>query len=66
MRQSDFILGLSSEDRESARRQVLLWDGMTVGTGLRRALLRYVPGLRRQLEGSSWPQGLQGEFQKPS
>jgi hypothetical protein len=64
MRQSDLILGLSSEERESALRQVLLWDGMTVGTGLRRALLRHLPGLLRHLRGSSWPQGLQGNFQK--
>ena len=63
MRQSDFILGLSSEDRESALRQVRLWDGMTVGGGLQRALLRYVLRLRGHLQSSS-PQGLQGGFQK--
>ena len=64
MQQSRFILGLSSEQPESALRQVLLWDGMTVGAGLRRALLRHLPRLRRHLQGSSWPQGLQGNFQK--
>lgn len=37
---------------------------MTVGAGLLRALLRHLPGLRRHLEGSSWPQGAQGNFQK--
>ncbi|MGH6914908.1 MAG: hypothetical protein ACREH3_14525, partial [Geminicoccales bacterium] len=55
---------MSSEERESALRQVLLWDGMTVGSGLQRALLRQMPGLRRHLQGSSWPQGLKGDFQK--
>ena len=64
MQQSRFIVGLSSEERESALRQVLLWDGMTVGTGLQRALLRHLPRLRRHLEGSSWPPGLQDNFQK--
>jgi hypothetical protein len=64
MLQSAFILGLSSEERESALGQVLLWDRMTVGSGLRRALLRHLPRLRRHLRGSSWPQGLQGNFQK--
>jgi hypothetical protein len=63
MRQSDFILGLSSEERESALRQVLLWDGMTVGIGLQHALLRQLPRLRLHLQGSSWPQG-QGDFEK--
>ena len=62
--QSEFILGLSSEQPESALRQVLLWDGMTVGAGLLRALLRHLPRLRRHLDGSSWPQGVQGNFQK--
>lgn len=64
MQQSRFILGLSSEECESALRQVRLWNGMTVGTGLRRALLRLLPSLLRHLRRSSWPQGLQGNFQK--
>ncbi|MGH6899564.1 MAG: hypothetical protein ACREJ5_23930 [Geminicoccaceae bacterium] len=64
MLQSDLILGLSGEERESALRQVRLWDGMTVGAGLLRALLHHLPTLRRHLEGSSWPQGVQGNFQK--
>jgi hypothetical protein len=37
---------------------------MTVSAGLQRALRRHVPRLRRHLEESSWPQGLQGNFQK--
>ena len=64
MLQSDFILGLSSEERESALRQVLLWDGMTVRTGLRRALLRQLPRLHGRLRESSWLQGLQSNSQK--
>jgi hypothetical protein len=64
MQQSLFILGLSSEEPESALRQALLWDGMTVGTGLQRALLRHVPRLRRHLQESSSPSGLQDGFQK--
>jgi hypothetical protein len=64
MQQSRFILGLSSEHPDSALGQVLLWDGMTVGAGLQRALLRHLPRLRRHLEGSSWPRGLQDNFQK--
>jgi hypothetical protein len=62
--QSDVILGLSSEERESALRQVLLWDGMTVRTGLRLALLRHLPRLRGHLRGSSWPQRPQGQLQE--
>ena len=64
MRRSLFISGLSGEEPESALGQVLLWDGMTVGTGLRRALLRHLPRLCRYLRESSWPQGLQGNFQR--
>jgi hypothetical protein len=64
MQQSRFILGLSSEHPDSALGQVLLWNGMTVGAGLRRALLRHLPRLRRHLRGSSWPQGLQGHLQE--
>jgi nucleotide-binding universal stress UspA family protein len=64
MLHSDLILGLSSEERESALRQVLLWDGMTVGAGLQRALVRHLPELRRHVEGDSWQQALQGNFQK--
>ena len=49
-------IGLSGEQPDSALGQVLLWDDMTVGNGLGRALLRH-------LRGSSWPQWRQGHVQ---
>jgi len=63
MQQSRLILGLSSERPDSALGQVLLWNGMTVGTGLRRELLRHLPRVCRHLRGSSRPL-LQGHLQE--
>jgi hypothetical protein len=64
MQQSRFILGLSSEHPASVLGQVRLWDGMTVGAGLQRALLHHLPKLRHHLEGSSSPRGLPDNFQE--